>query len=205
MLMGPCPGMAWPELATWYPAFLAGTKGALDVSVYHSYNQIVPTPPRVLYCNTTVPSGNVSTQGRASAGGTGWYGSLSLPLSPPAAAAPHTINSLTHHCRQHSNHTLCHYTDDVTHHCRQGKAIAEWSKEIGVPVWLGEGGPHNGGGGGEYASTFVSSFGYLDTLATLSSLNHSVFARQTLVGGNYELLRCSSGAPGGPEPSSGWC
>ena len=23
-LMGPCPGMSWPELATWFPAFLAG-------------------------------------------------------------------------------------------------------------------------------------------------------------------------------------
>jgi hypothetical protein len=25
--------MAWPELATWFPAFLAGTKGALDIAV----------------------------------------------------------------------------------------------------------------------------------------------------------------------------
>lgn len=54
-LMGPCPGMAWPELATWYPAFLEGTRGALDVAVYHSYNQYVPTgDDKVLYCNTTV-------------------------------------------------------------------------------------------------------------------------------------------------------
>ena len=43
----------------------------------------------------------------------------------------------------------------------------------------------------------------MDTLGTLASLNHSVFARQTLVGGNYELLRCSSGQPTGPEPSAG--
>lgn len=95
----------------------------------------------------------------------------------------------------------------------QGKAMAGWAKTAGVPVWLGEGGPHNGGGkstrnphtgacevsiqhadgwtgpadclltrtgGGEYASTFVSSFGYMDTLGTLASLNHSVFARQTV-------------------------
>eukprot|EP01052_Picozoa_sp_SAG31_P018006 SAG31_NODE_1257_length_9081_cov_7.585838_5_plen_210_part_00 len=81
--------------------------------------------------------------------------------------------------------------------------MAGWARTAGIPVWLGEGGPHNGGGGGEYASTFVSSFGYLDTLGTLAALNHSVFARQTLVGGNYELLRCSSGQPTGPEPAAG--
>jgi hypothetical protein len=52
-------------------------------------------------------------------------------------------------------------------------------------LWLGEFGPHNGGGGGTYASTFVSSLWYLDALGTLAELNHSVLARQTLVGGNY--------------------
>jgi hypothetical protein len=49
----------------------------------------------------------------------------------------------------------------------------------------------------------VSSFGYFDTLGTLAQLNHSVTARQTLVGGNYELLRCSSGQAAGPEPTAG--
>ena len=39
-LMGPCPGMSWPQLDKWFPAFLEGTHGALDVAVYHSYNQI---------------------------------------------------------------------------------------------------------------------------------------------------------------------
>lgn len=112
-LMGPCPGMSWPQLATWFPAFLKGTAGALDVAVYHSYNQIVPDPPRTLYLNQTPPSGDVATQKGASAGGTGW----------------------------------------------QAKAMAGWAKDASIPVWLGEGGPHNGGGGGEYSSTFVSSFG----------------------------------------------
>ena len=180
---------SWPQLATWFPAFLEGTAGALDVAVYHSYNQIVPDPPRILYLNQTPPSGDVVTQKGASPGGTGW----------------------------------------------QAKAMAGWAKAANVPLWLGEGGPHNGGGGGEFSSTFVSSFGapccsqesvarcfvvssalrlthavewhaeigYLDTLGTLASLNHSVFARQTLVGGNYELLRCSSGQPTGPEPTAG--
>ena len=95
--------MAWPELDKWYPAFLKGTEGALDVAVYHSYNQIVPEPPRVLFLNSTVPSGDLATQHGASPGGTGW----------------------------------------------QAKAMAGWAQEAGIPVWLGEGGPHNGGGGGE--------------------------------------------------------
>ena len=49
----------------------------------------------------------------------------------------------------------------------------------------------------------MSSFGYFDTLGTLAQLNHSVTAWQTLVGGNYELLRCSSGQAAGPEPTAG--
>ena len=81
-------------------------------------------------------------------------------------------------------------------------AMATYAAAAGVPVWLGEFGPHNGGGGGTYASAFVSCFFYLDTLGTLARLNHSVTARQTLVGGNYELLRCSSGQPTGPEPGA---
>eukprot|EP01045_Picozoa_sp_COSAG04_P011901 COSAG04_NODE_781_length_10327_cov_151.194466_11_plen_198_part_00 len=43
----------------------------------------------------------------------------------------------------------------------------------------------------------------MDTLGELASLGHAVFARQTLVGGNYELLRCSSGQDTGPEPGAG--
>ena len=49
------------------------------------------------------------------------------------------------------------------------------------------------GGGGSFAHTVVNSHYYIDALATLTGLNHSVFARQTLAGGNYELLRCSTG------------
>ena len=121
MLMGPCPGMSWPQLATWFPSFLNLTAGALDVAVYHSYNQIVTKEPRKLFCNTTIPSGNLSAQHGATPGGTGW----------------------------------------------QGAAMAEWAKKSGashdVPLWLGEFGPHNGGGGGVYASSWVSSFGYANS------------------------------------------
>ena len=42
--------------------------------------------------------------------------------------------------------------------------------DVGVPVWLGEFGPHNGGGGGTFASTFLSSFGYVDTLGLLAQV-----------------------------------
>ena len=141
-LMGPCPGMSWPQLADWFPAFLAATapKGALDVAVYHSYNQY--DPPTELYCNRTVPAGGE----RVGSGDTGW----------------------------------------------QAVLMAEYAEKENVPVWLGEGGPHNGGGHGPDANTFVASFTYLDTLGTLAEVGNAVFARQTLVGGNYELLRCTS-------------
>ena len=32
--------MVWPQLREWFPAFLRRTRGALDVAVYHSYNQV---------------------------------------------------------------------------------------------------------------------------------------------------------------------
>jgi hypothetical protein len=210
-LMGPCPGMAWPELSTWFPDFLNGTGEALDIAVYRecgafvtpsahaathrrapspaltawtapllnpparccaprsdratdSYNQIVPTPPRTLFLNVTVPSGNVSTQSGSSPGDTGWQGAAMRGFVERSAAAL-----------------------DVSPR----------------PLWLGEFGPHNGGGGGVYASTFVSSFFYLDALGSLAALRHDVLARQTLVGGNYELLRCSSGRAGGGAPEEG--
>ena len=138
--------MSWPQLATWYPAFLEGTAGALDTAVYHSYNQYVPQVPRSLYCQETPPAGSPGQQHGASPGGTGW----------------------------------------------QAKAIGGYGAAAGVPVWLGEGGPHNGGGHGPEANTFVASFTYIDMLGTLGEVGNAVFARQTLVGGNYELLRCSS-------------
>jgi hypothetical protein len=46
---------------------------------------------------------------------------------------------------------------------------------------------------GSSLGTFLDSFYYLDTLGVLSEHNHSVFGRQTLVGGQYELLRCTGG------------
>ncbi|KAL3902995.1 MAG: hypothetical protein SGILL_010616, partial [Bacillariaceae sp.] len=156
LLMGPCPGMAWPTLATWFPSFLLATSGALDVAVYHSYNQI--EYPDKFYLNETVPSGNISTQHGTAPGDTGWQ-----------AIA------------------MKGFMDDNNRK----------REDIPIPLWLGEMGPHNGGGGrGLISSAFASSFGYMDTLGTLARLNHKVIARQTLVGGKYELLRCSTGIGG---------
>jgi len=158
LLMGPAPGMSWPRLATWFPEFLQQTFGALEVAVYHSYNQIQDGK---LYLNTTIPSGNLSTQHGASPGDTGWQGVA--------------MNEFVAHANHGSNDN---------------------NKKL--DLWLGEFGPHNRGGGpGIISSTFASSFGYLDTLGALARLNHLVLARQTLVGGKYELLRCSTGGARG--------
>lgn len=62
-----------------------------------------------------------------------------------------------------------------------------------LPLWLGEGGPHNGGGLFNRTNRFLDSFFYLHAFGVLARHGHQVFARQTLVGGNYELLRCSAG------------
>eukprot|EP00937_MAST-01D_sp_MAST-1D-sp2_P001994 g1994.t1 len=171
LLMGPCPGMSWPQLQTWFPAFLNGTRGALDAAVYHSYNQVVVAAsdkdgrrlPRTLYLNLTAPSdgGSGNTVG-ASAGDTGWQ--ADAMRSFVAAQNP------------------------------------------GLPLWLGEGGPHNGGGGGPGlgSHTFLDTFYYLDALGVTTEMGHFAFGRQTLAGGNYELLRCSSAQLGGDD-SGGVC
>eukprot|EP00040_Diaphanoeca_grandis_P011969 m.61181 g.61181 ORF g.61181 m.61181 type:complete len:545 (+) comp22944_c0_seq1:16-1650(+) len=57
-----------------------------------------------------------------------------------------------------------------------------------LPVWLGEGAFHNGGCSVGGCQSFGSSMYYIDALSTLAKLGHFGFNRQTLVGGNYELL-----------------
>ncbi|CAB9509870.1 Heparanase-like protein [Seminavis robusta] len=156
LLVGPSPGMRWPRLATWFPAFLNATTGALEAAVYHSYNQIEPGK---LYLNFTIPSGNLSTQQGSSPGDTGWQ-----------------AEAMNNFVRSHNNR----HKDSPN-----------------LFLWLDEFGPHNHGGGtGNISASFASSFGYLDTLGSLARLNHSMLARQTLVGGRYELLRCSTGHAG---------
>lgn len=157
-LLGPSPGMDWPNLARWFPSFLNRTRGTLDVAVYHSYNQIQITPQRKLYLNMTIPSGNLSTQHGSSPGDTGWQAQAMLQ-----------------------------FVSKVNMDGRTGQKKP-------LELWLGEMGPHNrGGGDGNTSFTFASSFGYLDSLGTLARLDHQVVARQALVGGKYELLRCSTG------------
>eukprot|EP01116_Phalansterium_solitarium_P021898 TRINITY_DN7022_c0_g1_i1.p1 TRINITY_DN7022_c0_g1~~TRINITY_DN7022_c0_g1_i1.p1 ORF type:complete len:490 (-),score=174.57 TRINITY_DN7022_c0_g1_i1:327-1796(-) len=55
-------------------------------------------------------------------------------------------------------------------------------------LWVGEMGPAYGGGQNGVTNRFVSSFWYLDMLGLLAQLKHSVFCRQTLMGGFYELI-----------------
>ena len=161
LLMGPCPGMDWPKLVTWFPSFLERTKDVLDVAVYHSYNQIAPGQ---LYLNMTIPSGNLSTQHGVSPGDTGWQGAAMMDFVTKSHRQPSENNA----------------------------------NKPPPALWLGEFGPHRGGGGpGNISMTFASSFGYLDTLGTLARLGHSLLARQTLVGGKYELLRCTTGDDAG--------
>ena len=135
LLMGPCPGMLWPQLQTWFPAFLNGTVGALDAAVYHSYNQVSAGPaPRTLYLNRTARAVvdaseevGVSAPPADTAGDTGW----------------------------------------------QAEAMRGFVDAVvpGLPLWLGEGGPHNGGGGRpELGShTLLDGFYYLDALVRFSS------------------------------------
>ena len=65
--------------------------------------------------------------------------------------------------------------------------------DSGLPLWLGEGGAHNGGGGTLISSRFLPRHLLLPRCAGRHDGDgHFAFGRQTLAGGNYELLRCSS-------------
>ena len=60
-------------------------------------------------------------------------------------------------------------------------------------IWMGEaGGAYNSGRPG-VTDAFMSSFWYLDGFGVLSEKGHKSFCRQTLVGGNYGLLRAEGG------------
>ena len=177
LLMGPCPGMSWPQLQTWFPAFLNGTRGALDAAVYHSYNQVVVAAsgaggaklPRTLYLNLTNPY-TAAAAATATDGSSSSSSSSSSSLGTVGASAGGT---------GWQAEAMRGFVDDVV---------------PGLPLWLGEGGPHNGGGGTPDlgSHSFLDLFYYLDALGVLSERGHFAFVRQTLAGGNYELLRCSS-------------
>jgi heparanase 1 len=78
-------------------------------------------------------------------------------------------------------------------------AVAEVDVPAGLPqprrVVLGEGGPHNGGGIMGITNTFASSSYCMDALGLLPVVGVTGFNRQTLVGGDYELLNKTTFLP----------
>nr|KYP36191.1 Heparanase-like protein 2 [Cajanus cajan] len=61
--------------------------------------------------------------------------------------------------------------------------------------WVGEAGGAYNSGSKDVSHTFVNGFWYLDQLGMTSTLNHKVYCRQTLVGGNYGLLNITTFIP----------
>ncbi|WJX39044.1 heparanase [Trifolium repens] len=62
-------------------------------------------------------------------------------------------------------------------------------------AWVGESGGAYNSGGKDVSHTFVNGFWYLDQLGMTSTLDHKVFLRQTLIGGNYALLNTTTFIP----------
>jgi len=76
--------------------------------------------------------------------------------------------------------------------------ISGWqniSREEGTEIWVGEiaAAWHSGQPG--VTDKFISSFWYADALGLLATLNHTVFQRQCLSGGNYALLALDDSLP----------
>ncbi|XP_065843791.1 uncharacterized protein [Oscarella lobularis] len=83
---------------------------------------------------------------------------------------------------------------------KEGSLAAKLGKDINetapnVEGWVGETAAawHSGRNG--TTNTFLSGFWYLDALASVASQNQKAFCRQTLVGGNYELLNKNTTDP----------
>ncbi|CAK9001546.1 Heparanase-like protein 3 [Durusdinium trenchii] len=80
---------------------------------------------------------------------------------------------------------------------RAAKASKE-AKEFGGPdmqIWMGESGGAFNSGRNNTSNRFLDSFWYLNTMAALAQAGHQSFCRQTLIGGNYELLDKNSLGP----------
>uniref|UniRef100_A0A151UHP3 Heparanase-like protein 2 n=1 Tax=Cajanus cajan TaxID=3821 RepID=A0A151UHP3_CAJCA len=77
------------------------------------------------------------------------------------------------------------------------KNVAQAVKEFTpwAAPWVGEAGGAYNSGSKDVSHTFVNGFWYLDQLGMTSTLNHKVYCRQTLVGGNYGLLNTTSFIP----------
>lgn len=69
------------------------------------------------------------------------------------------------------------------------------TKAHGVELWDGEGALHGNSGVDGYTNVFTSSFWYVHQMANLARLGVSMMARQTLLGGDYELIDKSTTQP----------
>jgi len=58
-----------------------------------------------------------------------------------------------------------------------------------LPLWVSESGGAYGSGAPNLTNTFISAFWYLDELAHMARYSVSLHCRQSLLGGNYALLR----------------
>ncbi|TKY45492.1 Heparanase protein 1 [Spatholobus suberectus] len=77
------------------------------------------------------------------------------------------------------------------------KSVAGAVKEFTpwAAPWVGEAGGAYNSGGKDVSHTFANGFWYLGQLGMTSTLNHKVYCRQTLIGGNYGLLNTTTFIP----------
>lgn len=78
-------------------------------------------------------------------------------------------------------------------------SAASWVRDIGlnynVTTWNGEGALHASSGISGLTNTAVSSLYYLHALGSYASLGFGLFSRQTLIGGDYELVNRTTFLP----------
>ena len=78
---------------------------------------------------------------------------------------------------------------------RNASVLARNVSSGAVGVWMGEsGGAANSGHNGT-SNRFLYAFWYLDSLGGFAAAGHGAFCRQTLIGGNYELIDHRNNAP----------
>ena len=65
----------------------------------------------------------------------------------------------------------------------------------GLALWVGEGALHASSGVDGMTNTFVSSLWYAHTLGQLARNGVGMLSRQTLLGGDYEIVNRTTGAP----------
>ncbi|XP_038707249.1 heparanase-like protein 2 [Tripterygium wilfordii] len=116
---------------------------------------------------------------------------------------PNVVDGVSHHIYNLGagvDKNLIHRIQDPFFLSRVAKTYSEVSKiieEFGPwsGAWVGEAGGAYNSGGKDVSHTFANGFWYLDQLGMTSTLNHKVYCRQTLIGGNYGLLNTTTFIP----------